>query len=115
MFTADGKPSDDDPREHGPMLGDERTTLVDSLRRQRLTVEMKCAGLDAEAMAKAAGLQLGQLLEITAYPSNDRPMVDYAMAGSMQLKTAAPMPTPVNAGELTISETVMVRWAVVKQ
>jgi Protein of unknown function (DUF664) len=54
MFTADGKPSDDDPREHGPRLGDERVTLVESLRRQRLTLEMKCSGLDAEAMARRA-------------------------------------------------------------
>src|SRR5579863_7590121 len=52
MFTADGKPSDDDPREHGPRLGDERVTLAESLRRQRLTLEMKCSGLDAEAMAR---------------------------------------------------------------
>jgi hypothetical protein len=52
MFTADGKPSDDDPREHGPHLGNERTTLVESLRCQRLTLEMKCAGLDAEQMAR---------------------------------------------------------------
>ena len=52
MFTADGKPSDADPREHGPTLGGERTTLVEALRRQRLTLEMKCAGLDAEAMAR---------------------------------------------------------------
>ncbi len=52
MFTEDGRPSDDDPREHGPRLGDERTTLADSLRRQRLTLELKCAGLDAEAMAR---------------------------------------------------------------
>jgi hypothetical protein len=52
MFTADGKPSDDDPRENGPTLGDERTTLVEALRCQRLTLEMKCAGLDAEAMAR---------------------------------------------------------------
>jgi len=54
MFTADGKPSDDDPREHGPRLGDERTTLVEALRCQRLTLEMKCAGLDATAMARRA-------------------------------------------------------------
>lgn len=54
MFTADGRPSDDDPREHGPRLGDERTTLVEALRCQRLTLEMKCAGLDAEAMARRA-------------------------------------------------------------
>jgi len=52
MFTADGQPSDADPREHGPHLGDERITLVDSLRRQRLTLELKCEGLDAEAMAR---------------------------------------------------------------
>ena len=52
MFTADGKPSDDDPRENGPRLGGERATLVESLRCQRLTLEMKCAGLDAEAMAR---------------------------------------------------------------
>ena len=54
MFTEDGQPSDDDPREHGPRLGDERTTLVEALRRQRLTLEIKCAGLDAEAMARRA-------------------------------------------------------------
>jgi hypothetical protein len=52
MFTADGTPSDDDPREHGPTLGDERTTLVEALRCQRLTLEIKCSGLDAEAMAR---------------------------------------------------------------
>ena len=52
MFTADGKPSDDDPRENGPGLGGERVTLVESLRGQRLTLEMECAGLDAEAMAR---------------------------------------------------------------
>jgi uncharacterized damage-inducible protein DinB len=52
MFTADGKPSDDDPREHRARLGDERTTLVETLRCLRLTLEIKCAGLDAEAMAR---------------------------------------------------------------
>ncbi len=54
MFTADGRPSDDDPREHRQRLGDERTTLVESLRCLRLTLELKCAGLDAEQMARRA-------------------------------------------------------------
>jgi hypothetical protein len=54
MFTADGRPSDDDPREHGPRLGGERATLAEALRRQRLTLELKCAGLDAQAMARRA-------------------------------------------------------------
>jgi hypothetical protein len=52
MFTEDGKPSPDDPREHRQRLGDERSTLVESLRCQRLTLELKCSGLDAEAMAR---------------------------------------------------------------
>lgn len=54
MFTADGKPSGDDPRESRPRLGDEQTTLVAALRCQRLTLEIKCSGLDAEAMARRA-------------------------------------------------------------
>ena len=52
MFTADGRPSNDDPRESGPRLGDERVTLTEALRSARLTLELKCAGLDAEAMAR---------------------------------------------------------------
>jgi hypothetical protein len=52
MFTADGRPSDDDPRENRARLGDERTTLVESLRCQRLTLELKCSDLDAAAMAR---------------------------------------------------------------
>jgi Protein of unknown function (DUF664) len=52
MFTADGRPSPDDPREHRARLADERTTLAESLRCLRLTLEMKCSGLDAEAMAR---------------------------------------------------------------
>jgi hypothetical protein len=51
MFTVDGNPSEDDPREHRLRVGDERTTLAESLRCQRLTLELKCEGLDAEAMA----------------------------------------------------------------
>ena len=54
MFTVDGRPSDDDPRENGPRLGDERATLAEALRCQRLTLELKCAGLDAQAMARRA-------------------------------------------------------------
>jgi hypothetical protein len=54
MFTEDGRPSADDPRENRPHRGDERTTLADSLRRQRLTLELKCAGLDPSAMARRA-------------------------------------------------------------
>jgi uncharacterized damage-inducible protein DinB len=41
----------DDPREGGPRLGGERATLTEFLRGQRLTLELKCADLDARQMA----------------------------------------------------------------
>jgi uncharacterized damage-inducible protein DinB len=42
----------DDPRETGADTPDERSTLVDYLRRYRLTLEMKCADLSAEQLAR---------------------------------------------------------------
>jgi uncharacterized damage-inducible protein DinB len=43
---------EDDPREGGPRLADERTTLMEYIRFQRLTLELKCEGLDAEQLAR---------------------------------------------------------------
>jgi uncharacterized damage-inducible protein DinB len=42
----------DDPREAGGPYSGERETLVRYLRDRRLTLEMKCAGLDAEGLAR---------------------------------------------------------------
>ena len=41
----------DDPREGGPRLGGGRATLTEFLRGQRLTLELKCADLDAAQLA----------------------------------------------------------------
>jgi len=41
-----------DPRENGSSLGDEKATLVEFLRCQRLTLELKCADLDEKQMAQ---------------------------------------------------------------
>ena len=43
---------EDDPREDGPSLGDERATLVEYLRYQRLMLELECSGLDAADLAR---------------------------------------------------------------
>jgi uncharacterized damage-inducible protein DinB len=43
---------DDDPRETGVATADERSTLLDYLHRYRLTLEMKCADLDAGQLAR---------------------------------------------------------------
>jgi len=42
----------DDPRETGTELTDERSVLVDYLRAHRLTMELKCADLDAAQLAR---------------------------------------------------------------
>jgi hypothetical protein len=42
----------DDPRDSGVELVDERGTLMEYLRAYRLTLRMKCADLDAEQMAR---------------------------------------------------------------
>jgi uncharacterized damage-inducible protein DinB len=44
--------ADTDPREGGTSLGDERATLAEFLRTQRLTLQVKCEGLDAEQLAR---------------------------------------------------------------
>lgn len=43
---------DQDPRETGEQPVGERATLLDYLRRYRLTLELKCEGLDAEQLAR---------------------------------------------------------------
>jgi uncharacterized damage-inducible protein DinB len=44
---------EDDPRERGAApADDERSTLLDYLRRYRLTLQMKCADLDATQLAR---------------------------------------------------------------
>src|SRR5919202_1550259 len=43
---------DSDPRDTGTVLTDERATLLEYLRAYRLTMELKCADLDAEQMAR---------------------------------------------------------------
>lgn len=43
---------ENDPREAGGPYSGERDTLVRYLRDRRLTFEMKCAGLDAEGLAR---------------------------------------------------------------
>ncbi len=52
---------DSDPREGGTSLDDERETLIGFLRCQRLTLQLKCQGLDA---AQVQGQPSGQAAPI---------------------------------------------------
>src|ERR687893_3056529 len=48
MFVA----PEEDPRSDGPSKNTERAVLLDYLRDYRLTLQLKCADLDAEQMAR---------------------------------------------------------------
>ena len=81
-------------------------------RREALVRAVKAARLDAEAMATAAGYQLGSLIEISSGGPSEPPMpMRMDMMKSVGL-AAREEPTPVNPGELKVVETVSVRWAV---
>lgn len=84
-------------------------------RREALAKAVTAARQDAEAMAYAAGVQLGALIEIASGGASDGPvLMNMDMAGGMARMAASPAPTPVSPGELKIVETVTVRW-VIKQ
>src|SRR4051812_20939761 len=82
-------------------------TAADSARRVALTSAVTRARADADAVARAAGGSLGQLLELTANdtysPPMPRPM--FAMA-----KTEADQSVPVEAGEEIVRASVTTRW-----
>lgn len=81
-------------------------------RREALARAVKAARLDAEAMATAAGYQLGALIEISSSGPSEAPMpMRMDMVRSAKF-AAQEEPTPVNPGELKVVETVSVRWAV---
>jgi hypothetical protein len=104
MFTADGTPSDDDPRENGPGLGDERTTLVEALRCQRLTLELKCAGLDAESLARRSvePSTMSLLGLVRHLPEMERATFRVMMAGQR-----SPEPTRQRRGPMSLREAMV--------
>jgi uncharacterized protein YggE len=84
------------------------SSRADSVRRSALSLAVANARADAEALAKAAGGSLGQLLELSSSEGPGRP-VPIMMARMAEAKVA----TPVEAGEQTFSASVTARWAFV--
>jgi len=82
------------------------------LRRQALERAVAYARLDAEALARAAGGMLGDLISISTEP---RATYEGGMAVAI---APAPVPydeTPINAGEHTIVASVVARWKFVER
>jgi uncharacterized protein YggE len=82
---------------------------IEEPRRQAIALAVASARADAEAMARAAGGSLGGLLELSTQGPTipPRPMFD---VGMMRAKVAQSEPTPINAGQQTITVFVNARW-----
>ena len=76
----------------------------DSARRQALAAAIATARADAEAMAHAAGGSLGPLVELSTTDTGPRPVFR-----SMPTLSSA-VATPIEAGEQTVSVSVVGRW-----
>lgn len=80
----------------------------DDARRSALTAAVDRARRDADAMARAAGGRLGQLLELsTDYSGDPRP---FSQSGITEMAMARVAETPVQPGDLKVSATVTGRW-----
>lgn len=84
------------------------SSKADSARRSALADAVSNARADAEAIAKAAGGSLGQLLEVSN--SSPTPRTPDFVAGRVAM---AAVQTPVEPGQQTISVSITVRWAFV--
>jgi uncharacterized protein YggE len=85
---------------------------AEEARRTALAQAITKARADAEAMARAAGGRLGDLIELSSAAQTNYPRPMYDMA-RMQTSAAAP-PTPIEPGQATISASVSAIWGFVK-
>jgi uncharacterized protein YggE len=84
---------------------DFHSSKPDSLRRVALADAYRQAYADATVLAKAAGGQLGELIELTTSGSNGPPQ-PYVQIRSMKADAA----TPIETGELATNVAVAARW-----
>jgi len=85
------------------------SSKADSARRAALATAVTNARTDGEALARAAGGTLGQLVELSTIEPPIRPMQEMAM-GRVAMAQAK---TPIEPGQQTVTATVYARWVFV--
>jgi len=84
---------------------------VESARRDAIAAAVRKARADAEAAAKAAGGNIGDLLELSIgayYPPQPRPII------AMRAQAAAATDTPIAGGDETVAVEITTRWKFVR-
>ena len=84
------------------------SSQAEAARRRALAKAVENARADADAMARASGGTVGELLEMSSgIVERPRPMMDMAMARAAAAESA---PTPIAEGTQTVTATVSARW-----
>jgi uncharacterized protein YggE len=84
------------------------SSQAEAARRRALARAVETARADAEAMARASGGTLGELLELSSgVVERPRPMMEVQMARTAM---ADAPPTPISEGTQTIQASVSARW-----
>ena len=84
------------------------SSQAEASRRRALSKAVENARADAEAMARASGGTVGELLELSSgFTERPRPMMDMAVMRSAAAEAA---PTPISEGTQTTVATVSARW-----
>lgn len=84
---------------------------TDEARREAMRLAVESVRLDAEAVARAAGGQLGALIEISVHPADDGRQGYDVMPMAMMKAERADAPTPIEAGLITVSVSLTARFA----
>ncbi|MEU3463456.1 DinB family protein [Streptomyces sp. NPDC006733] len=109
MFVA----AEQDPRFRAPATGDERGMLVDFLRSQRTTLQLKCAGLDAELSRRAVEPSTLSLLGLVRHLADvERRWFRIVLAGQdVPLRFSSPDdPDQDFTGALPVPEVAAAAW-----
>jgi uncharacterized protein len=84
----------------------------DSARREALDAAVRKAGADASVMARAAGVQLGRVLELSSTDFGDAPMQEFPRVAMMRAESAGAVETPVEVGLIKVRVSVTLRIAI---
>lgn len=83
----------------------------DSARREALDLAVRKAMADAQVIARAAGVRVGRVLELSSDASST-PMADMPQV-RMRVASAEASPTPVETGLITVRSSVRLKVAIV--
>jgi uncharacterized protein YggE len=86
------------------------SSKADSTRRAALAAAVADARAQAETLARAAGGSVGALIEISSAQEPIRPIAQPLMRATAAM---APIRTPIEPGDQTVTATVTVRWTFV--